>query len=158
MGGGIQDAVQNDVARLLVQLIFFLRALLNFNDGDKVVRADARGVHIVPDVRHGASNSFSGPLHRPQGAGRRGPAPFFHHNTALTFSQGVLRAGRTVFHSASSQKVPPRSAHTLQKPAQRSISRAAAKPKHRASAQWASALTVARMPFSAARRNRNGAG
>ena len=95
---------------------------------------------------------------RAAGRGAARASSFFHHNTALTFSQGVLRAGRTVFHSASSQKVPPRSAHTLQKPAQRSISRAAAKPKHRASAQWASALTVARMPFSAARRNRNGAG
>ena len=102
----------------------------------------ARRMHPLPGRAKGGAGRF-----------------FFHHNTARVFSQGVLRAGRrTLPYSASSQKAPPRSTHTLEKPACRSISRAGAKPKHSASAQWASALTVARMPFSAARRSRNGAG
>ena len=52
MRRGIEDAVEDDEAGLLVELILFLAALRDLDDGYELLGADALGVDIVPDVGH----------------------------------------------------------------------------------------------------------
>lgn len=55
MGRCIQNAVENDQTGLLVQFIFLLAALGDLDHGEKILRLDARGVDVVPDV-HGVTS------------------------------------------------------------------------------------------------------
>lgn len=48
--GGIEDAVQTQHARLLVELVLVLRALLDLDHGPEVLRLYAGGGDIMPDI------------------------------------------------------------------------------------------------------------
>ena len=60
VGGGVQDAVQNQGTRFLVQLVFFLAALFDLDDGDKVLRRDAGRGNVMPDIAHNRCSFHDG--------------------------------------------------------------------------------------------------
>lgn len=49
---GIEDSVQTQKSTFLIQFVFFLRALRNFDDTDEIFGLNAFFTHIVPDVAH----------------------------------------------------------------------------------------------------------
>lgn len=49
---GIQDSVQTQQSAFLIQFVFFLRALRNFDDTDEIFGLNAFFTHIMPNVAH----------------------------------------------------------------------------------------------------------
>ena len=54
----VEDAVQDDEAGLLVELVFLLAALRYLDDGDEFLGAYALGVDVVPDVGHNFTPTY----------------------------------------------------------------------------------------------------
>ena len=52
MRGGIEDAVQNQMARFLVQLVFLFAPFFDFDYSDKIVLGNAGRGNIMPDIAH----------------------------------------------------------------------------------------------------------
>lgn len=52
VGGGIQDTVQHQIARFLIQFIFILTALGNLHNAKEIIGCDALGRNVVPNIRH----------------------------------------------------------------------------------------------------------
>ena len=58
-GGGVENAVEDDQPRFLVQLIFFLTSFGNFNNADEILGSNSLGRNIMPYIRHKTTSCFS---------------------------------------------------------------------------------------------------